>query len=103
MKIAIATLTKESTSQISTQAGRSPFYILFDEAGAILEVLKNPFSVGGGGAGFGVAKMLSVKEVTAVAGGKLGANMIGALKERNIQSYEMEGTAQEALQKILKK
>ena len=102
MKIAIATLTKDATSQISTQTGRSPYFLLFDEQGVVVEVLKNPFGVGGGGAGFGVAKMLADKEVTAVAGGKFGANMIGALKERNIQSFEMEGTAQEAVRKILK-
>ena len=103
MKIAIATMNKEATAQISAQAGRSPFFLLFDEQGVVMEVLKNPFSVGGGGAGFGVAKMLSDKDVTTVAGEKFGANMIGALKDRGIQHEEIEGTAQDAVQKILVK
>ena len=100
MKIAVATQTKKENSVISTQAGKSPFYLVFDGNGEVLETMKNPFSVGGGGAGFGVAKMLGDKGVTHVAGGKFGPNMMGALKERSIQVYEMEGTAKEAVSRI---
>jgi predicted Fe-Mo cluster-binding NifX family protein len=100
MKIAVATQTKKEDAAISTQAGKSPFYIMFDENGDVLETMKNPFSVGGGGAGFGVAKMLGDKGVTHVAGGKFGSNMTGALKERSIQVYEMEGTAKDAVSRI---
>lgn len=100
MKIAVAALKKGENSEISTQAGRSPFYLIFDERGKLLEELKNPFSVGGGGAGFGVAKMLADKEVSAVAAGKFGANMADALKERGIRVYEMKGTAKEAPARI---
>ena len=99
MKTAVATLKKEETAQISTRVGRSPFFLIFDEQGALLEVVKNPFSTGGGGAGFGVAKMLGDKGVNSLIGGKFGGNIIGALKERGIQAREMTGTAKEAVVK----
>ncbi len=98
MKIAVAALTKEESSPISDQVGRSPFFLIFDEQGTMLEVLKNPFSKGGGGAGFGAAKMLADKGVTVLAGGKMGSNMIGALKERGIRSHEMSGLVKEAVE-----
>lgn len=100
MKIAVAALKKGDDSEISSQAGKSPFYLIFNERGELLEELKNPFGVGGGGAGFGVAKMLADKEVSAVAAGKFGANMTDALKERGIRVYEMKGAVKDALSRI---
>jgi predicted Fe-Mo cluster-binding NifX family protein len=100
MKIAVAAYQKSQTSEISVQAGRAPFFLIFDERGALLEILKNPFSVGGGGAGFGVAKMLGDKQVQVVIAGKFGSNMIDSLKEKGIHTYEMKGIAKEALANI---
>jgi predicted Fe-Mo cluster-binding NifX family protein len=96
MKIAVAALKKDQTSQIVSQAGRAPYYLIFDEKANLLEVLKNPFSVGGGGAGFGVAKMLADKQIDAAVAEKFGSNMIEALKGRGIKHYEMSGAANEA-------
>jgi predicted Fe-Mo cluster-binding NifX family protein len=100
MKIAVAALEKSLDSEISTQAGKSPFYLIINEQGELQEELKNPFSIGGGGAGFGVAKMLADRAVDAVAAGKFGANMIEALEQRGIRAYEMKGTVLDATAKI---
>jgi predicted Fe-Mo cluster-binding NifX family protein len=100
VKIAIAALQKGKESEISAQAGKSPLYLIFNERGELLEELKNPFTVGGGGAGFGVAKMLADREVDAVAAGKFGANMTDALRERGIRAYEMKGVVRDALETI---
>ncbi len=100
MIIAIAVLKKGNESEISAQAGKSPFYLIFNERGELLEELKNPFALGGGGAGFGVAKMLADRKVDAVAAGKFGANMTDALKERGIRAFEMSGTVEDSLAKI---
>jgi len=103
MKIAVATTNKDEKSDISPMGGRAPFYLIFDEKGKLLEVLSNPFAVGGGGAGFAVAKMLADKGANVVIAGAFGPNMIGALEERGLKHYEMSGKAKEAVLKTISK
>lgn len=100
MLIAIATTKKNENSQISSQAGLAPYYLIFNQQGELIEAIKNPFTVGGGGAGFAVAKMLADKQVNLVIAGKFGPNMIGALEERNVKFKEKQGTADKALSEI---
>lgn len=97
MKIAIAALGKKPESEISDQAGRSPYYLIFNEQGALLETLKNPFARGGGGAGFGVAKMLADKGVEVTVAGEFGPKMTAALQERGLRACTAGGTVQEGL------
>jgi len=84
MKIAVASTGKDKNSNISKVAGRAPHYLIFDESGEILETISNPFSTGGGGAGYGVAKMLADKDVNTIVAGEFGPNMIEAMNERNL-------------------
>ncbi len=100
MKIAIAVTSKEQNAPVSDQPGRAAFFMIFDGEGRLLETLKNPFSVGGGGAGFGVAKMLADREVEVVVAGKFGTNMVNALEERGLRHYRMQGTAAEAAARV---
>jgi predicted Fe-Mo cluster-binding NifX family protein len=72
MKIAVASVAQKEISEISPRPGRSKFFLIFDGAGNLVEVLSNPFSRGGGGAGFGVAKMLADKGVNIVVGIQIG-------------------------------
>jgi predicted Fe-Mo cluster-binding NifX family protein len=64
-------------------------------------VISNPFSRGGGGAGFGAAKMLADKEVDIVVGRQIGEHMEEALKMRGLKYYEMTGSARDAVSQIL--
>jgi predicted Fe-Mo cluster-binding NifX family protein len=100
MRIAVAANEKTQTSEISARAGRAAFYLIFDGEGVFAEAVVNPFSTVGGGAGIGVAKMLANKQVTAIIAGKFGRNMSDAMKEKDIQAYEMEGSAAEAAARV---
>jgi len=101
MKIAVAAVGRDETSEISPRSGRSKFYLIFNEKGDLLEVISNPFSRGGGGAGFGVAKMLADKGVAIVIGGAFGGNMEEILKARGLMYREMNGSAKDAAVRIL--
>ena len=102
MRIAVAAVGKEEGSEISNQGARAPYYLIFDENGKLLETLSNPFSIGGGGAGFAVAKMLADKNIDVIIAGNFGPNMIGALDEKNIKHIAMTGSAREAVMKASK-
>jgi predicted Fe-Mo cluster-binding NifX family protein len=68
MKIAVASVAQKEISEISPRPGRSKFFLIFDGAGNLVEVLSNPFSRGGGGAGFGVAKDASSIDESVITG-----------------------------------
>jgi len=87
MKIAIASEGKAQDSEISSQGGRAPYYLIFDE-GKLIESIKNPFATGSGGAGFSIAHMLADKKVNLVIAGKAGGNMVSALNEKGIKFRE---------------
>ena len=91
MKIAVASIDKNENSEISQQTGRAPYYLIFNEKCELIETVSNPFSIGGGGAGFAVAKMLADKEVDIVIAGKFGSNMTDTLKTRGLKYYEKPG------------
>jgi predicted Fe-Mo cluster-binding NifX family protein len=100
MRIAVACSGKEPDSSVSGMAGRSPYYLIFNEKGEVLETIKNPFAVGGGGAGWGVAKMLADKGVEVVLAGSFGGNMTAALEQRGIKFMESAGSAKEAAKSV---
>lgn len=87
MKKAIASEGKDLDSNVSPKGGRSPYYLIFENE-KLVETIKNPFAKGSGGAGFSVAYMLAEKNVDLVVAGKLGGNMISALKEKGIEFKE---------------
>jgi predicted Fe-Mo cluster-binding NifX family protein len=99
MRIAVASDGKDKGSGVSQVAGRSPHYLIFEEGGKLLETVKNPFAVGGGGAGWGVAKMLADRKVDVVAAGRFGPNMVQALEQRGMKHVECSGAAEEAARK----
>jgi len=99
MKIAIASTGKDENSEISPVAGRAPYFLIYEDE-KLVKTIKNPFAVGGGGAGFAVAKMLKDENVDIVAAGHYGENMIGALEEKGIKRIELyDMTVKEALEK----
>ena len=96
MKIAVASEGKDLDSEISGQGGRAPFYLVFEDK-KLIETIKNPFVAGGGGAGFSVAYMLAEKKVELVIAGKLGGNMVFALKDKGMEIKEASGKVSEVI------
>ncbi len=97
MKIAIASVEKSEDSQISTRGGRAPYYLIFNEKKELLEVISNPFTSGGGGAGTGTAKMLADINVDIVIVGEVGEKMKELLDEKGLKILKREGVVKEAL------
>ena len=99
MKIAIASTGKDEESEISEVGGRAPYYLIFEDK-KLVKAIKNPFAVGGGGAGWSVAYMLSEEKVNLIIAGKIGSNMEVALKQKNIKFKQAEGDVKKILEKI---
>ena len=100
MKIAVASLEKKERAEIAQQAGRAPYYLIFNEQGELLETWNNVFARGGGGAGFAVVDVMKEKEVGAIIAGKFGPNMTGAMDSAGIKYYEKEGLAKKAAKEV---
>jgi predicted Fe-Mo cluster-binding NifX family protein len=94
MKIAVASESDSEKSEISSKAGRAPYYLIFENK-KLVEKIKNPFAVGGGGAGWSVAYMLAQKKVDLVIAGKIGTNMETALKQKKIRFREVSGKVEQ--------
>ena len=102
MKIAIASSGDNENSEVSPVSGRAPYYLIYEDK-KLLEVVKNPFAIGGGGAGFSVAQMLSNKGVEMVVSGKFGPNIVNALEGKGIKMKEMyDKSVKEAIEEIVK-
>lgn len=99
MKIAIASSGKSEDSEISPVAGRAPYFLIYENED-LVKIIKNPFAIGGGGAGFGVAKMLADEGVKKIVAGHFGDKMLGALEERNIKKEELSDIS---VKKVLNK
>ncbi len=96
MKIAIASLGKTENDEISPVAGRAPYYLIFDGK-KLVKTIENPFRRGGGGAGFGVAKVLANEKVSEAVAGHFGGNMISALKDNKIKTKTAKGKVSDVL------
>jgi len=98
MKIAIASTSKDEDAKVSPISGRAEYYQIFEDK-KLVKVIKNPFAVGGGGAGPAVAQMLANENVEMIISGHFGEKMLAALEEKNIKIKTIQGkTVKEALE-----
>ena len=100
MRIAIASTSKEESSQVSPVGARAEFYLIFENK-KLVKTIKNPFAVGGGGAGFAVTQMLANEKVNLVVCGRVGPNMQTALEAKGIKLKLInDKTVKETLKRI---
>ena len=96
MRIAIAANKPSIDGDISDRAARAPYILIFED-GELVETIKNPFAVGGGGAGWSVAYLLGEKNVDLFVAERIGPNMQRALEEQGIKYRAMTGKIRDAL------
>lgn len=100
MKIVISSEGKEETSKVSQASGRAPYYLIFEDS-KLSKAIKSKFRIGGRGAGFSVAEMLSDEGVELVVSGKFGENIVSALKTKDIKYKEIPDlSVKEIVEKI---
>ncbi|MBW2991273.1 hypothetical protein KY348_06240 [Candidatus Woesearchaeota archaeon] len=102
MRIAVASTGKHENTLVSPVSGRAEYYLLF-EGKKLIKAIKNPFKIGGGGAGLSVAQMLANERVELVISGKFGANMQTMLESKNIKiKIENNKTIKEIIEEVTK-
>lgn len=103
MKIAVASAGQEKNAAINDQAGRAPFFLIFDDKGRFLEALDNPARDQSRRAGPSAALFLAGKEVTLVISEDFGDKMKQVLDEHHIQYVEKNGAASMVVKTVLDK
>ncbi|MBN1896203.1 MAG: NifB/NifX family molybdenum-iron cluster-binding protein [Candidatus Aenigmarchaeota archaeon] len=97
---AVCSKGKDITSEVSEVGARAAYFLIFDDK-KLVNAIKNPFSSGGGGAGYSAAEMLSDEGVKMVISGKVGPNMVTALKDKGMTYREVHGVSAEKAAEIL--
>ena len=75
------------------EAGRAPYYLIFDLDGKLFEAVANPYAGAASGAGGSTADFLAEKKVNMVIAGRFGSKMAAALKAADIKYIEKQGIA----------
>jgi len=98
-KIAVASNDKTPTASVSKQAGPSPFFLIFDGKGKLIETIANPYKEGGGG--IAVADFLAGNGVTVVVAEEFGNRIVEVMKGKGIRAIAFKGSVEAAVKKIL--
>ena len=100
--IAVASDGEKIDSKISRNAGRAPYYLIFDENGALLKSIKNPAQSIRGGASKVVVDLFLKESCTTVIAGTFGDKMHTQLSAHNIAFHELEGNIKDVLEAFVK-
>jgi len=100
-KIAVASNSKDASASISNQAGRCPYYIIFNGTGELIEVVGNPYKDEQRGAGAQTADFLAHKGVTVVIAENFGAKMIEAMRSNSTDYYQRQGIVHDVVKQVL--
>jgi len=98
--ICVATKEKSSEAAVSDKTALAPYLLIFDERGNLVETIDNPFK-GKNEAGKLMIGFLVEKGVTAIIGRDYCGDIIGILKNKGISPYNLEGSAAEAVTKVV--
>ena len=98
--IAVAASGKTLSASVGSQAGRSPFFLLLDKQGALVEVADNPYK-DAGNAGIPVLDFLAKKGVKVLVAEGFGPKIVEVMKDKGMRPVEFKGNAKDSLKKAL--
>jgi predicted Fe-Mo cluster-binding NifX family protein len=98
--IAVATSDKTAAAAVSGQTGRSPFFLLFDKQGHLVEAVSNPYK-NSPNAGIPTLDFLVGKGVSIVVAEGFGPKIVDVMKSKGMRPVEFKGNAQDAVKKAL--
>jgi len=101
IKIGVASNDKTAKASVSNNAAKSPYYLMFNSKGEMIEVIDNPYRDASRGAGPAAANFLARQGVTLVIAGNFGSKMINTLKNKGITYFEFKGSVDDAVKRVL--
>jgi predicted Fe-Mo cluster-binding NifX family protein len=101
-KIAVSAEGKNPSAAVSSRAGLSPYFLIFDEKGKLIEAIDNPFKEERGRAGHLMADFLAGRGVSIAVGEDFCGEIVDVIKSKGITPVNFKGSVEEAVQKILK-
>ena len=99
-KIAVGASGDAPGAPVNAQAASSPYFLVFDQKGKLLEALENPYK-NADSPGPDVVNYLSGKGVTVVIAGDFGPRIVDVMKAKRMWPIRFAGTAQDAVKKVL--
>jgi len=99
--IAVVSAGQAITDPVGDAAARSPYFLIFDGQGELIEVLENPHRETGGGAGPPVAVLMAERGVSTMVAGAFGTNIKASLEEKGVNYFEFTGQVGEAVKLVL--
>jgi len=98
--IAIAANSKVISASVSNQAGRSPYFLFFDNKGTLVEAVDNPYK-DAGSAGIPTLDFLVSKGAKVVVAESFGSKIVEVMKDKGLRPVEFKGSAGDAVKKAL--
>ena len=99
-KIMVATKQKSPEAAVSDLAAQAPYFLIFDNKGNFVEAIENPLRGNVESGKLMLAFMLE-KGITEVIGRDFCGDIISIYKDKGITPYNFEGSAAEAVTKLL--
>ncbi len=100
-RVAVAAEGNNINARISQVAAKSPYFLIFNEAGTLVQALENPHRDARRGAGRSIVPFLAQNGVTFVVAAKFGENMIQGMESQGIKYQAFDGSIEEALKMVL--
>lgn len=100
MRIVVAATDQTPAAAVSNNAGPSPYFLVFDQKGKLVETLTNPYKEADS-AGPKVVTFLAGKGATVVVAGDFGPRLVEIMKSKGITALSFKGSVQDAVKKAL--